>query len=191
MLALSLVGLMLLGGPAHRASASATPGTGSTGVHDVTIRLRAGANGTDVLISWAQPTAEQQHGLTWSSVYFGSNPQPILVFPPETNVTVPDLSPGTYPVGIELDYGPRSNYTRSRRYRTEVTVPLHLAAADPASNGPPQVAASPAPSRRPSALGGIQDAETGALLGTAGLGAVLLAATGGALAVRRRRRRAP
>jgi hypothetical protein len=187
LLGLGLVGLSLAG-PVHPAAASSTPAVRRTGVHDVTIVMRAGTSGADVLINWAPPDAEQRRGLTWTSVYFGTNPQPILVFPPETDVTVPDVAPGTYRLGVEFDYGPRSNYTRSPRYRTSVTVPVHLPAATPAASSQPQVVASPNAGNRNRAARLVTDAGTGALLVAALLAAALLAAVVGLVAVRRRGR---
>lgn len=185
---LGVLVVVLLAGPVRRASATSTPAARRTGVHDVTIVMRAGESGADVLISWAPPTAEQRRGLTWTSVYFGTNPQPILVFPPETDVTVPDVSPGTYRLGVEFDYGPRSNYARSPRYRTSVTVPRELPDATPASIGRPQVVASPEAGVRNRAARLIPGTGTGELVVAGLLGAALLAVMTGIVAVRRRER---
>jgi hypothetical protein len=187
-LGLGLVGLVLLAGPARRASATSTPVARRTGVHDVKISLRAGTTGTDVLISWAPPTAEQRRGLTWTSVYFGTNPQPILVFPPETDVTVPDVAPGRYRLGVELDYGPRSSYTGSTRYRASVTVPRDLPASTPAATGRPRVVAPSAPDNGGAVARLVPGAGRASLLVTSLLAAALLAVVAGLVAVRRRGR---
>ncbi len=185
--------VLLLVSPASTASASTGTGGTHTGVHGLTTVLRAGTTGIDVFISWAPPTAEQRRGLTWTSVYFGDNPQPILVFPPETDVTVPDVSPGTYRLGVEFDYGPRSSYTRSARHRLSVTVPEALpippSASAATASGPSPVAASRQPTGTSWARR-VQGGGSGTLLVAVLIAAGLLVVSGGVRGVRRRRRRA-
>ncbi len=183
------VGLLLVG-PAGSAYASGTGGK-HTGVQGLTTVLRAGRKGIDMFIAWTPPTAEQQRGLTWTSVYFGDNSQPVLVFPPDAEATITDVPPGTYRLGVEFDYGPRSSYTHSARHQMSVTVPETLpvsAASAPAANTAPQAEPTPQSTRK-SLARRVQGSATGTLLVGGLLAAGLLTVAGGVRGVRRRRRR--
>jgi hypothetical protein len=185
---------LLLGPVAGNASASNKPGVRHSGVHGLTTKLRAGTTGIDLFISWTPPTAEQQVGLGWTSVFFGDNPQPVLVFPPDSDATVLDVPPGTYRLGVEFDYGPRSSYTHSARQRMSVTVPAELptsSASAAAAGGPGPGELSPRRESHKSAVRRIHDVGMGALPFAGLLAAGLLAVAVGALAVRRRRQRTP
>jgi hypothetical protein len=93
------------------------------GVQNVTAVVRLSPADSIVFVSWTPATAAQRQGLAWTSVYFGGEPMPILVFGPTiTDVTIPQVLPGTYRVAVEFDYGDRSNYTRTARGLAVVTV---------------------------------------------------------------------
>jgi len=134
-----VLGCVLLLGAAPAALAETSS---AIGVHDVEAYSRVTATRSDVIVTWRPATAAQQRGLSWTSVYFGREPQPILVFSPTIHdVTIPDVAPGTYRITVEFAYGPRSNFTYTSPGRTTVTVVKYVAAAG-APTAPTRVAAA-------------------------------------------------
>jgi hypothetical protein len=93
------------------------------GVQNVTAVSRLSDTDSNVFVNWTPATAAQQQGLAWTSVFFGREPMPILVFGPTIHdVTIPQVLPGTYRVVVEFDYGDPSNYTHTHTARGLATV---------------------------------------------------------------------
>jgi hypothetical protein len=136
--------LVIVGGLAGFASYPVAAAV-DPGVQNVTAVARVSDSDSIVFVTWSPATAAQQQGLSWTSVYFGEEPMPILVFGATLNdVTIPQVLPGTYRVAVEFDYGDRSHYTHTPRGQTTVTVgrrrlpsaaPLAPAAVTTAANG--------------------------------------------------------